>query len=161
MSIWQQIAAVNRASLSTAGSALSAKSRPRGTVSTFQLMSCVFCARSHARMKPCPRRSIDASSVSAAAEQGDPIALEAFRYTGEMLGRALADVVTVTSPQAIFLFGGLSKAGKLIFEPTQWYMEENMLFVFKNKVKLLPSGIQGKNAAILGASALIWQEAAK
>ena len=86
------------------------------------------------------------------------LALEAFRYTGELLGRALADVVTVTSPEAIFLFGGLSKAGKLIFEPTQWYMEENMLFVFKNKVKLLPSGIQGKNAAILGASALIWQQ---
>ena len=70
----------------------------------------------------------DASMISAAAEQGDPVALEAFRYTGEMLGRALADVVTVTSPEAIFLFGGLSKAGKLIFEPTQWYMEENMLF---------------------------------
>ena len=85
-------------------------------------------------------------------------AFEPFRFTGEMLGRALADVVTVTSPEAIFLFGGLSKAGKLIFEPTQWYMEENMLFAFKNKVKLLPSGIQGKNAAILGASALIWQE---
>ena len=97
----------------------------------------------------------DASMISAAAEQGDPVALEAFRYTGELLGRALADVVTVTSPEAIFLFGGLSKAGKLIFEPTQWYMEENMLFVFKNKVKLLPSGIQGKNAAILGASALM------
>ena len=89
----------------------------------------------------------DASMVSAAAEQGDPV--------------ALADVVTVTSPEAIFLFGGLSKAGKLLFEPTQWYMEENMLFVFKNKVKLLPSGIQGKNAAILGASALIWQEASR
>lgn len=103
----------------------------------------------------------DASMISAAAEQGDPVALEAFRFTGEMLGRALADVVTVTSPQAIFLFGGLSKAGKMIFEPTQWYMEENMLFVFKNKVKLLPSGIQGKNAAILGASALIWQELAR
>ena len=100
----------------------------------------------------------DASMISAAAEQGDPIALDAFRFTGEMLGRALADVVTVTSPEAIFLFGGLSKAGKLIFEPTQWYMEENMLFAFKTKVKLLPSGIQGKNAAILGASALIWQE---
>ena len=101
---------------------------------------------------------LDASMISAAAEQGDAIAREAFRFTGEMLGRALADVVTVTSPEAIFLFGGLSKAGKLIFEPTQWYMEENMLFVFKNKVKLLPSGIQGKNAAILGASALIWQD---
>jgi len=65
---------------------------------------------------------------------------------------------TLVTLVGIFLFGGLSKAGKLIFEPTQWYMEENMLFAFKNKVKLLPSGIQGKNAAILGASALIWQE---
>lgn len=101
---------------------------------------------------------LDASMISVAAEQGDPVAQEAFRYTGELLGRALADVVTVTSPEAIFLFGGLSKAGKLIFEPTQWYMEENMMFTFKNKVKLLPSGIQSKNAAILGASALIWQE---
>lgn len=104
---------------------------------------------------------LDASMISVAAEQGDAVAKEAFRYTGELLGRALADVVTVTSPEAIFLFGGLSKAGKLIFEPTQWYMEENMMFTFKNKVKLLPSGIQSKNAAILGASALIWQELAK
>lgn len=103
----------------------------------------------------------DASMISTAASHGDKVALEAFRITGEMLGRALADVVTVTSPEAIFLFGGLSKAGKLIFEPTQWYMEENMLFVFKNKVKLLPSGIQNKNAAILGASALIWQSEQK
>ncbi len=103
----------------------------------------------------------DASMVSVAAAQGDPVALEAFRYTGEILGRALADVVTVTSPEAIFLFGGLSKAGKLLFDPTQWYMEENMMQVFKNKVKLLPSGIQGKNAAILGASALIWQHRQK
>ncbi len=103
----------------------------------------------------------DASMISTAASHGDKVALEAFRITGEMLGRALADVVTVTSPEAIFLFGGLAKAGKFIFEPTQWYMEENMMFTFKNKVKLLPSGIQSKNAAILGASALIWQELAK
>ena len=103
----------------------------------------------------------DASMISTAASHGDKVALEAFRITGEMLGRALADVVTVTSPEAIFLFGGLAKAGKFIFEPTQWYMEENMMFTFKNKVKLLPSGIQGKNAAILGASALIWQELVK
>lgn len=99
----------------------------------------------------------DASMISAAAAQGDPVALEAFRVTGEILGRALADIVAITSPEAIFLFGGLSKAGKLLFEPTQWYMEENMLSMYKNKVKLLPSGIQGKNAAILGSSALIWQ----
>lgn len=113
------------------------------------------------KMRETAFEDFDASMISAAAAQGDPVAVEAFRYTGEMLGRALADIVAITSPEAIFLFGGLSKAGKLIFEPTQWYMEENMMPVFKNKVKLLPSGIQGKNAAILGASALIWQNAAQ
>ena len=71
----------------------------------------------------------DASMISTAASHGDKVALEAFRITGEMLGRALADVVTVTSPEAIFLFGGLAKAGKFIFEPTQWYMEENLSLI--------------------------------
>ena len=103
----------------------------------------------------------DSAMISAAYDKGDPIAREAFRVTGEMLGRALADMVVITSPEAIFLFGGLAKAGEKLFEPTRRYMEENMLFVFKNKVRLLPSGIEGKNAAILGASALIWQSQMK
>ena len=110
------------------------------------------------RLRGIAFEDFDSSMISAAAEAGDPVALEAFRYTGELLGHALADAVTITSPEAIFLFGGLSKAGKLLFDPTRWYMEENMLSVFKNKVKLLPSGIQGKNAAILGSSALIWKQ---
>ena len=109
-------------------------------------------------LRDIPFANFDAAMVSTAASHGDPIALEAFRITGELLGYALADAVTITSLEAIFLFGGLAKSGKYIFEPTQWYMEENMMSVFKNKVKLLPSGIQSQNAAILGASALIWQE---
>jgi len=124
----------------------------------FELMAKMSC---DSELRDTPYSKFEAVMLSVAADKGDAIAKEAFRYTGEMLGRALADVVTITSPEAIFLFGGLSKAGKLIFEPTQWYMEENMMFTFKNKVKLLPSGIQSKNAAILGASALIWQELVK
>lgn len=104
-----------------------------------------------------PFEQFDSAMISAAYDKGDPIAKEAFRITGEMLGRALADAVVITSPEAIFLFGGLAKAGEKIFEPTRKSMDENMLFVFKDKVKLLPSGIEGKNAAILGASALVWQ----
>ncbi|MEG2756238.1 MAG: ROK family protein, partial [Mucinivorans sp.] len=86
---------------------------------------------------------------------------EAYEYTGTMLGQALADAVTITSPEAIILFGGLAKAGKYIFEPTRRAMEMNMLSNFRNKVKLLPSGIDGKNAAVLGASALVWQQMKK
>lgn len=109
-------------------------------------------------LREIPFKDFDSAMISDAADKGDPIAKECFRLTGEKLGRALADAITITSPEAIFLFGGLAKAGKHIFEPTKWYMEENVMYAFKNKVQLLPSGIQGKNAAILGASALIWQQ---
>ncbi len=104
-----------------------------------------------------PFKEFDALDITLAAKNNDPLALEIFRYTGEVLGRALADVCTITSPEAIILFGGLAKAGELLFEPTKRYMEENMLFTFRNKVMLLPSGIQDKNTAVIGASALVWQ----
>ena len=109
-------------------------------------------------LRDTPFSKFEAVMLSMAADKGDAIAKEAFRFTGEVLGKALADLVATTSPEAIILFGGLAKAGKHIFEPTKWYMEENMLPMFKNKVQLLPSGIEGKNAAILGSSALIWQK---
>ncbi|CDN32209.1 Glucokinase [Mucinivorans hirudinis] len=104
---------------------------------------------------------LTAEMITKAALAGDPLAIEAYEYTGMMLGKALADAVTITSPEAIILFGGLAKAGKYIFEPTKRSMEMNMLRNFRNKVKLLPSGISGKNAAVLGASSLAWQEREK
>ncbi|MEG1037763.1 MAG: ROK family protein [Mucinivorans sp.] len=101
---------------------------------------------------------LTAEMITKAALNGDPLAIEAYEYTGQMLGQALADAVTITSPEAIILFGGLAKAGKYIFEPTKRAMEANILRNFQNKVKILPSGIDGRNAAVLGASALIWQQ---
>ena len=100
---------------------------------------------------------LEAAMLSKFAAEGDPIAKECFRLTGQKLGYALADAVTITSPEAIFIFGGLAKAGDLIFDPIKHYMEETMLIAFKNKVKVLPSELQNKNAAVLGASALVWQ----
>ena len=121
----------------------------------FELMAKMNC---QSELREVPYSKFEAVMLSAAADKGDSIAREAFRFTGEVLGKALADLVATTSPKAIILFGGLAKAGKHIFEPTKWYMEENMLPVFKNKVALLPSGIEGRNAAILGSAALIWQK---
>ncbi|MEL7535334.1 MAG: ROK family protein [Bacteroidota bacterium] len=93
-----------------------------------------------------------------AAEAGDPIAQRAFDYTGKVLGEALANVVAITSPEAIFMFGGVARAGKWILEPTQRYMEADLLPIFKDKVKFIPSKLPGSEAAILGASALVWKE---
>lgn len=104
---------------------------------------------------------LTAKMISDAARKGDKIAQEAFERTGKILGEALADSVAHTSPEAIFLFGGLANAGDLIFEPTQRHMEQNLLQIFQNKVKLLPSGLTETNAAVMGASALVWKELAK
>ncbi len=96
-----------------------------------------------------------------AASAGDEIALEAFDYTARILGLKLADSVAHTSPEAIILFGGLASSGDLIFKPTKKYMEENLLNIFKNKVRLIPSGLPEGNSAVLGAGALIWNELTK
>jgi glucokinase len=102
--------------------------------------------------------NISAKQIALLAQQGDSIAQEAFEYTGAILGMKLADLVAILSPEAIFLFGGLSKAGNLILEPTRRHMEKNLFSTFRNKVKILQSGLGNKNAAVLGAAALIWQE---
>jgi glucokinase len=99
---------------------------------------------------------MDSKMIYEAAKNEDTIALMAFEKTGEILGRKLADAVAHTSPEAIFLLGGLAKSGDLIFKPVKKYMEDNLLFVYKNKVRILPSGLINKNAAVLGSGALIW-----
>jgi glucokinase len=109
-------------------------------------------------LRDIPEEEITSKIIFEAAEKRDELALDAFDYTGKILGRSLADAVAITSPEAIILFGGLALAGDYIFEPTKRYMEENMLNIFKNKVKLLPSMITESNAAILGASALVWKD---
>jgi glucokinase len=104
-----------------------------------------------------PREDLDARIVYECAVKGDAIAGEVFRYTGEVLGMSLANFVMFSSPEAIVLFGGLTKAGELLLKPTKASMEKNLLPIFQNKVKLLFSELKEADAAILGASALVWE----
>jgi len=101
---------------------------------------------------------LDSKKIYEAARRGDILALAAFEHTGAMLGYKLADVVAHTNPEAIFLFGGLALAKELIFEPAQKHMEQNLLYIYRDKVKLLPSELSTHNAALLGASSLVWSE---
>ena len=100
---------------------------------------------------------LTSQSVYECAIKGDKIANDIFEYTGQILGEALANFVMFSSPEAIVLFGGLTKAGDLIINPTRKAMEANLVQTFKNKVKLLFSDLKEADAAILGASALVWE----
>ncbi len=103
-----------------------------------------------------PIDELTSETVFKCAEQGDALANEIFEFTGQILGEALASFVMFSAPEAIVLFGGLTKAGDLIMKPTRQAMEDNLLQVFKNQVKILYSDLKEADAAILGASALVW-----
>ena len=104
-----------------------------------------------------PTDKIDSKAVFEAATAGDEVAKEVFEYTGRILGISLANFVMLSSPEAIILFGGLTKAGDLILKPTREHMEANLIEVFQNKIKILVSHLKESDAAILGASALMWE----
>jgi glucokinase len=100
---------------------------------------------------------INSKIVYDCAMKGDEISKEVYRFTGQILGEALANFVMFSSPEAIILFGGVIKAGDLIMKPTKEHMEKNLLPIFQNKVKLIFSELKEADAAILGASALVWE----
>jgi len=106
-------------------------------------------------LRDIPEDEITSKAIYEAALKNDLIALTTFDYTSYILGIMLSNAVAITSPEAIFLFGGLANAGDFIFKPTKKYMEENLLKIFKNKIEIKPSGLPESDAAILGAAALI------
>jgi glucokinase len=114
------------------------------------------------RTEPSLLRELDPADITSkdvydAAVKGDKMAKDIFEMTGLILGESFADFVAFSSPEAIILFGGLTKAGKLIFDPVRKHMEENMLPIYRNKIKLLMSELKESDAAVLGASALGWE----
>lgn len=114
------------------------------------------------RDEPSVLRELDPANITSkdvfdAAIKGDKIALDIFEFTGNMLGEAFADFIAFSSPEAIILFGGLTKAGDLIMDPIKKSMDKNLLKVFAGKTKLMFSELKESDAAVLGASALGWE----
>lgn len=108
-------------------------------------------------LRKVPAEQITSKDVYDAAVEGDPLALEIFQRTGEILGQALADFVAFSSPEAIILFGGLTKSGEYIMRPIREALDAHVMPIFKGKTKLILSELKDSDAAVLGASALGWE----
>lgn len=98
---------------------------------------------------------LESKDIYEAAVKGDKIALQVFEITGDYLARGMADTISHTSPEAIFLFGGPTAAGDFIFEPIRKNLDKYLLQIFRGKCKILPSSLKRGDAAIVGASALV------
>lgn len=112
--------------------------------------------------RPTQLRELDIDHITSydvykAAEAGDEVAKQIFDYTGTLLGQQIADFVAFSAPEAIFLFGGLTKSGHWILDPVVKALNENVLKLWRNKVKVLFSSLAEADAAVLGASSLGWE----
>ena len=100
--------------------------------------------------------TIASKDVYEAAREGDKLALKVFEFTGKLLGRSFADFIAFSAPEAIVLFGGLARAKEFLLAPMEQSMNEHVLDLWKDKVKIVFSQLKESDAAILGASALAW-----
>ena len=110
--------------------------------------------------EPSVLRSLDkitSKDVYEAAKDGDQLAIKIFEFTGRILGEKFADFIEFSAPEAIVLFGGLARAKEFLTAPIQKAMDDNVLALWKGKVKLVFSQLKESDAAILGASALAWE----
>lgn len=108
-------------------------------------------------LRSVPSDAVTSKDVFEAAVSGDALAKRVFDFTGEILGRALADFVTFSAPEAFVLFGGLARAGALLFDPVRESMERSLLPLWRGKIKVLPSQLPADDAAILGAASIAVQ----
>jgi glucokinase len=101
---------------------------------------------------------LTSKKIAEAAAKKDPVALEAIDYTAERIAFGIINAIGFSSPEAVFLFGGLAQAGEMLLVPVRKYVYMNVQPIFKGTYKILQSGISESNAAVLGAAALIWNE---
>jgi glucokinase len=114
--------------------------------------------RDDSPLRDIPPSKLTSKKIAEAASKKDPIAVRAMNETAEILGFGIINSIVFSSPEAIFLFGGLAQAGEMLFRPVRAYLEKNNYVLMKNTVKILPSGISESNGAVLGSAALIWND---
>ncbi len=116
--------------------------------------------RDESILRDVPPSKLTSKQIAEAAAKKDPVAVKAMEYTAEKLGFGIVNSIVFSSPEAIFLFGGLAQAGEMLFKPVREYLKKHNYVLFQNTVKILPSGIPESNGAVMGAAALILNELA-
>ena len=90
-------------------------------------------------------------------DQGDALAIETFRRTGEALGLGLANYASLLNPEAIIFTGCIPKAGKWLLDPAEKSFNDHVFHNIKGTVKFLSSELNDRERDVLGASVLAWK----
>ena len=108
-------------------------------------------------LREIPLKDLTSKAIYDAALEGDFVAEEAFKRTSEYLGKAMSEITTVLSPEKIFLFGGLAKAGEYLLAPARKSFEKNLMPMFQGHTTIELSQLPEGDAAVLGSAAVMWE----
>lgn len=97
---------------------------------------------------------VEGVHVTKAAQQGDPVAKQAFFTLGYWLGLGLADVATLMDPAIFVLGGGVIESGSLVLTPTLASFEDNLVARAYRPVTPIEAATLGNAAGIVGAADL-------
>lgn len=97
--------------------------------------------------------SLTPETLAAAAQAGDPVALEVWERVARHLGCCLMSVIYLLNPEAIVVGGGVSEAGDLLFAPLRDMLRSSLTAECFDHLRLVPARF-GNTAGILGSSAM-------
>ncbi|GIF95329.1 ROK family glucokinase [Catellatospora citrea] len=92
--------------------------------------------------------------VTAAAQAGDEVAIDAFTQIGYWLGQGLADLVQILDPQVLVVGGGVIDAGDLLMTPARQSYLDSLAQRGRLPVAELRAAKMGNVAGLVGAADL-------
>jgi len=95
--------------------------------------------------------------IAELCDQGDELAIEVFRQTGQKLGLGLANYASMVDPEAFIFTGGVSRAGHWLLDPAQETFERCVFHNTRGKVKFLLSEEDRVMNDVMGAALLAWE----
>lgn len=97
---------------------------------------------------------LDGPAVTAAAQQGDPVACAAFAEVGDWLGVGLAALVSALDPSLVVVGGGVSAVGDLLLDPARESMLRSTYAATHRHLPPLVPAALGPQAGAIGAAYL-------
>lgn len=100
------------------------------------------------------REKLEPKMISEAANKGDKFAIQIWDETGTYIGVAIASALNLFNLSTVIIGGGVSKAGRPLFDSIERTVKSRVLSPLRPKVKILQAQLRN-SAGILGAAALI------
>ena len=114
-----------------------------------------IAARARRMMKQQPSalnkyKKITPHIIAREAKKGDALSKKVFEQIGFYIGIGVSSIISLFDPDIIIISGGISKAGRILFEPIRKTVAQRVMGAQFRKYKIV-QGKLGDDAGILGA----------